>query len=133
MGRPGVETKTVTPREFLLSDHKIAVGVTLVSTARDNYDEDGSTAHTPTTTLRKGLVLGKVTASGKYAQYDDNASDGTEVAAGILEEEVNLLDANATAQDTDGTMVIHAYVDESQLYGIDANGKTDLSDQILFG
>jgi len=133
MARPGIETKSVTPRTFLLDgDHVIVVPVTIASTARDNYEEDGSTAHTPTTTLRPGLVLGKITASGKYAQYDDGAADGTETAVGILKEEVNLLDANAAAQDTPGLMVIHGYVDESQLFGIDANGKSDLA-HILFG
>jgi len=133
MARPGVETKSVTPRTFLLdTDHKIAKAVTVVSTARDNYEEDGSTAHTPTTTLRPGLVLGKITATGLYAQYDDGASDGTETAAGILVEEVNLLDANNTAQDTPGVILIHGFVDESKLFGIDANGKTDLS-HVIFG
>lgn len=31
-----------------------------------------------------GTVVGRITASGKYAIYDNGASDGTEVAAGIL-------------------------------------------------
>ena len=34
--------------------------------------------------LETGTVLGKVTASGKYVQIDLGASDGSEVAAGIL-------------------------------------------------
>lgn len=35
-------------------------------------------------TLVKGTVVGKVTATGLYAAYDNTASDGTEVAAGVL-------------------------------------------------
>jgi hypothetical protein len=133
MSRPGVTSKTRTPREFLLDgQHVIRQAITIVSTARDNYDSDGSTAHTPTTTLRRGLVLGKITASGKLSQYDDTNEDGSQVAVGILDGEVDLLDEDNTAQDTQATMVIHAFADESELLGIDANGKTDLA-HIIFG
>jgi hypothetical protein len=34
--------------------------------------------------LAAGAVLGKITSGGKYAAYDNGASDGTEVAAAIL-------------------------------------------------
>jgi len=109
------------PTEFRLSDHgrDTDVGITIDKTAEDS----GST---PTTTLRKGLVLGKITATGKYAQYDDGASDGTETAACILTDEVNLLDEAGNAQDSHSVGVIHGVVDESKLVGIDANGKADL-------
>jgi hypothetical protein len=111
--------------EFKLSDHGIKVAVTIASTAADS-------GGTPTTTLRKGLVLGKVTATGKYKQYANGASDGTEVAAGILDDEVNLLDESGTARDSQATMLIHGFVTESKVFGIDANGKADLS-HVIFG
>lgn len=34
--------------------------------------------------LTSGMVLGKITASGKYVQFDDTASDGSQTAAGVL-------------------------------------------------
>ena len=34
--------------------------------------------------LPAGAVVGKVTASGEYAAYDNAATDGTESAAGVL-------------------------------------------------
>lgn len=37
--------------------------------------------------LKSGLPLGKITASGLYAPYDSEASDGTEVLAGLLDTE----------------------------------------------
>ena len=109
------------PTEFRLSDHgrDTDIGITIDKDAVD-------AGSTPTTTLRKGLVLGKITASGKYAQYDDNASDGTETAACILADEVNLLDEDGNVQDSHSVGVIHGVVDESKLVGIDANGKADL-------
>lgn len=45
--------------------------------------------------LVAGAVLGIVTASGKYAEYDNAASDGTEVAAGVLFEAVDASAADA--------------------------------------
>jgi hypothetical protein len=44
--------------------------------------------------LKRGCVLGKVTASGKYVAHDDGASDGSEVIAAILAE-----DTDATSGD----------------------------------
>lgn len=46
-----------------------------------------------------GTVLGKITASGKYAPYDDDNADGTEVAAAIALENVT-----ATADVTCATL-----------------------------
>lgn len=40
------------------------------------------------TTFAVGSVMGQVTASGKYVLYDNAASDGREVAAGILHGEI---------------------------------------------
>jgi hypothetical protein len=42
------------------------------------------------TTLAPGTVLGQISASGKYVEYDNAASDGSEVAVGVLySEQVN--------------------------------------------
>ena len=72
--------------------------------------------------LAAGTVLGKITASGKYAAYSNAASDGTEVAAGILFEAVN-----ATGGDKKGVMIArHAEVNGDELTGNDANGTADL-------
>ena len=44
--------------------------------------------------LKANAVLGKITASGKYKEYDNGASDGSEVAAAVL-----LADTDASAAD----------------------------------
>ena len=79
--------------------------------------------------LAAGTVLGKVTASGKYAAYDNVASDGTQAAVCILYDEVD-----ATSADATGVGIFrHAEVKEVELTGIDAAGKTDLAAvQIIF-
>ena len=114
-------SKTSTPVEYLMNSDGVDanLGVTVASTARD---ADSS----PTTTLQKGLVMGKVTATGKYKEYNDSNSDGTEVAVGILTDEIDLLDDNNTAQDNAATLTVHGFVDNAKLYGVDANARTDM-------
>jgi len=54
------------------------------------------------TTLRPGMVLGKLTATGKYVPYDNAGSDGSETAAGILYGEL----VNAAVSPADKTGVV---------------------------
>lgn len=69
-----------------------------------------------------GEVLGKVTADGKYKQYDDAAVDGTETAAAVVLEDVTIPAATDTtvlvlvkgpAIVADGGLVFKAGVDEA--------------------
>ena len=69
-----------------------------------------------------GRVVGKITASGKYAEYNNAASDGTEVAAGVLYATVK----DSTADQKAVIIARQAEVIESELTGLDANGKADL-------
>ncbi len=47
--------------------------------------------------LNPGTVLGKVTASGKYAPYDNTANTGIEVAACVLLQGVDATSADVAA------------------------------------
>jgi len=73
--------------------------------------------------LEAGTVLGVVTASGKYAAYDDAAADGTEAAAGILFAGVDATSADANAV----AIVRDAEVIGARLTGSNANGEADLA------
>ena len=48
--------------------------------------------NTITHVLRPGLILGQVTATGKFKQYDAAASDGTETAKAVLGHELVMVD-----------------------------------------
>lgn len=90
--------------------------VTLLSTTVDA----GNTGER-TTKLRSGLVLGKITATGanqnKYAACDEDSSDGSEAAKGILLHKVDMLDEDGQAGDRLGTMLFGpAYVDPAKCY-----------------
>lgn len=84
----------------------------------------------PSDTLRSGLTLGKVTATGYYKEYDDADGDGTEVAVGFLLHPIRLVDpfgnALAAGQLVFGQMVIGGEIDSSLVYGLDAAGLVDL-------
>lgn len=55
------------------------------------------------TELAPGTVLGKITASGKYVVYDNDSSDGREVAAGILHGTLD--NESVSAADMDATII----------------------------
>lgn len=106
--------------------------------ARTEYGKDGvvtvkivSTAvdagSTPTTTLRKGLVMGKITSGGKYREYLDSSSDGSQVAKGILTDEVNMLDAAGVVQDQLAVIAFAGFFDNAKVFGEDAAAKVDLT------
>ena len=65
--------------------------------------------------LVAGTVLGKITASGKYQGYDDDAATGIEVAAAILRNDVD-----ASAADANGVMYVHGDFNLSDLTWVDA-------------
>lgn len=65
--------------------HLANEGALIVSTAVD-------AGSTPTTHLRAGLLMGKITSSGKLKQWDPDATDGSEVVYGVLWREVFMLD-----------------------------------------
>lgn len=73
--------------------------------------------------LAAGTVLGKVTASGKYAAYAGGAADGTETAVGVLYAAVD-----ASAGDQPGVMSarLTAFTEDA-LTGLGADGKADLA------
>ena len=102
--------------------------IVIVSTAVDS----GNTGER-TTKLRSGLVLGKITATGasqgKYKECAENASDGSQGAMGILYSKVDMLDADAVAIDSLGTLLYGpSYVDSAKSYcSLTAGTQTTLS------
>jgi Bacteriophage lambda head decoration protein D len=69
-------TEVVHPFEFLLSE------------SPGQYSRDNATLVSGQN-LGAGSVLGKISASGKYAVYNNSGSDGTQTAVAILCEAVN--------------------------------------------
>lgn len=102
------------------------IPITLDATAED-AGHVGFETH-----LRRGLALGKVTATGKYKQYDDavNPADGTQVCAGYLYVDVDMLDGGAAAIDRPAVLLVTGVVDSEKVIGSDAAAVTDLDGKI---
>ncbi|MCL6605646.1 MAG: head decoration protein [Paenibacillus sp.] len=69
----------------------------------------------------KGTILGKVTATGKFVPYAAGASNGSQVAVCILDN-----DQDTTLTDIGASAWIAGIFDESKLIGIDTAAKTAL-------
>jgi len=127
---PGVQAAIETTEvEFLFGDlgfHRV-IGVQLYSGAVDS-------TNTPTTTLRKGLVLGKITASGLYTNYAATATDGSQEPKGFLYEPRNMLNRNTgTAENKPAQMMYWGGAKVASLgSNFDEYTRRVLSNRIIF-
>lgn len=71
--------------------------------------------------IKKGTILGRVTATKKFIPYISSASDGSEVAVCILDN-----DQDTTLSDVGASAWIAGIFEESKLTGIDTAAKTAL-------
>lgn len=114
-------------RQWLASPHGTDPGANPSVTVDVSLFTEGT--HYPNGFLPSGCVLGQVTIGGLYGPYDDAATDGREVAAGLLFSSLELKDRVKVG----GAIVTHGFVTESKLPfsgattgAIDAAGKADL-------
>lgn len=86
--------------------------------------------HYPSGYFKSGIPLGKITASGKYAPYNDANTDGTQTVAGFLYAPVKAPTDNTI--DPAGAMLVHGMIRESRLpIALDANGRTDVAGRFV--
>lgn len=87
----------------------------------------------PTTRLRKGLVLGKITSSGKYTQYSATATDGSNVALGVLMTEIRTVDVlSGSATDRFVAALMGGPVQAAKLNGLDQKARSDMFGRFFF-
>jgi len=83
--------------------------------------------NTPSTTLRSGLVLAKVTATNRWKPYDPTANDGTQIAAGVLLRSISMLDAFGTASEKyTGRVLVAGNVRKASLIGLTPDAQSQL-------
>ncbi len=88
--------------------------------------------NTPTTELRAGLLMGKVTSTGKYKEYDPDATDGTDVVKGILTQPFRVTDVDGTNQDLKVTLLVGGSVNAARLILLDAQARAQMAEQFSF-
>jgi hypothetical protein len=102
------------------------LGITIVSTAAD-------ATNTPTTTLRRGLIMGQITSTKKFKQYSATATDGTQNPIGFLMWGRNLLDPRTgTAGDRVGTLMVSGPIKTANVIGLDETARRLLAGRFLF-
>jgi hypothetical protein len=86
--------------------------------------------HYPDGFFKSGLLLGKITATGKYGPYDNAAVDGRQTLVGLLMFTVHAPTDNTI--DPAGAMLVHGKVINAKLpVTIDAAGITDVAGRII--
>lgn len=105
-------------RSWLLSQHGTEPGTTPSVT----LDVPKFAGLHPNGFIPSGIVLGKITASKLYAPYDSAATDGSEVAAGLL---FGSLAVREGSVKIGGAAVVHGFVNPAKLPL--ATGKGSLS------
>jgi len=129
-GLPGIDARIQgeTYEVHWGKDEQIIKGKGIISSAaRDS-------GNTPTTTLRGGLVLARLTDSGKYVAYSATGANGagSDRASAILEQGVNLLDYTGTAVDRLMPVLLGGPIRDSQCFGLDGHAKSALSRHFVF-
>jgi hypothetical protein len=98
--------------------------ITLINSAVDS-------GNAPSTTLRGGILLAIVDSSGKVNTYSPDATDGRQIAVGILEHAQDMLVAG-TPTDRFTQMLVHGLVRESELINLDPRARQQLGQRFVF-
>jgi hypothetical protein len=95
------------------------------------HEDTEDAANTPVTTLRAGVVLAYRDADGKMAIYSPGATDGTQIAIGVLEQAQDML-VGGVATERFTQMIVHGLVREGLLHDVDPRARLQLGQQLLF-
>jgi len=85
-----------------------------------------------TTQLRSGLLMGKITSTGKYTKWSATATDGSEVVAGVLVFPVGMLDGDGVAQDRVNFLCVGGPVKNGSLNGLNAMARAQMRGRFIF-
>jgi len=123
-GTPGFNKDGPTlSNEFIVSP-RVGAGIIKITV----YGDD-----TLSGDLNAGQAMGlsdNGASSGYYVKYNDGSANGENVMRGLLVEPVPATTARGNQE---GLLLVgFAVVDESKTTGVDANGKTDMGDRIVW-
>lgn len=71
-------------------------------------------AHYPNGFIPSGIVLGKITASGRYGPFDATATDGRQTAVGHLFSSITV-PTSTSSTPVGGALFVHGFVDPTKL------------------
>ncbi len=89
--------------------------------------------NTPTTNLRPGLVLGIRTSDGSYTNYNPTATDGSQIAVGVLPVGYTMVDfLTGVGQTKLSWILIGGKVQASKLINLDLQARASLAPRFIF-
>lgn len=100
-------------------------GVVLDTSASD-------AGNSPTTELRHGLLMGKLSSNGFYQHYQPNVVTGPQVVEGFLWMPRRTIDTDGNSVNRDAQIVIAGYVKSSQLLLLDENARRQMQSRFVF-
>lgn len=106
-------------------EQAVIIGGNLVSTAVD-------AGNTPTSILRRGLLLGKITATGKLKEYDPDGTNGSQVVFGVLLADYRITDLDGTARDLFTWVLVGGPVQAANLILLDAQARSQMRGRFMF-
>lgn len=108
---------------WLASSH----GVDAAISGTIDFDSLVEATHFPNGFLQSGFAVGRITATGKYGPYNNDASDGRQTAVGFV-----VHNTSVSTGDVSVAIQVHGQVYNDRLpFPLDANGVTDLSDSFV--
>ena len=87
--------------------------------------------NSPTYELRPGLLLGQIISTGKYTNYSPTATNGSEVAAGVLIEALRMQDFNGNNVDRFYAVLVGGPVQGSKILNLDLMARSQM-DKFIF-
>ena len=88
--------------------------------------------NSPTMELRPGLVLGKITATGKWTNYAAGNTNGSEVAAAVLIQSIRMQDILSNPQDRFYGIMVGGPVQGAKLLGLDQQARQQMHVRFFF-
>lgn len=97
------------------------------------YSGAVDSGNSPTTNLRPGLVMGIITATGAWTNYSSTATDGSQVAQGVLPIGLVMQDfLTGTGQAKAFGIVVGGRVQASKLINLDLQARATMSPRFIF-
>ncbi len=125
---PGISTAQETYENhfrFGRDTNGIIVGAVLSSTTVD-------AGNTPTTIIRAGMVLGQITSTLELAQHDVVATDGTDIAYGVLMDSFNMLNGANVAVDRFVWVLVAGGVKAANLINLTEEARAQMAGRFIF-
>lgn len=130
-GDPGSgAVSTTTERSIFWGMDNGRAVVTYMSGRLDSTTVDST--NSPTSVLRPGLLLGVITSSGNFVHYSPTATDGSNVAVGVLPIECRITDFDGTAVNRVVPIAVAGFLRGGKAIGIDGQSRAQLKRQFVF-